>query len=198
MVFFTSNLGYSDAQQRSAPIGYLDDEARVEASDTDVRREIRRRLTPEFVNRVRMIHFNRLTLGSAERILELELRKITNRYQEVHGLEIQVDASAREELIRCGFSSSFGARHLAATLESVCNVEIAKRIHGEQVHLDADREEVVSWLREIRDGSRAFDANEVRARVLDVTRARLSYDALMVGFSDGEFSYTPRADGETG
>src|SRR5262249_47212177 len=37
IVFFTSNLGYSDAQQRSAPIGYGDEESRRASSDADVR-----------------------------------------------------------------------------------------------------------------------------------------------------------------
>jgi hypothetical protein len=57
MIFFTSNLGYSDAQQRSAAIGYLDEDARTDSSDRDVRAGLRRALTPEFMNRVRMIHF---------------------------------------------------------------------------------------------------------------------------------------------
>ena len=41
MLFFTSNLGYSDAQQRSVPVGFMDEDARDTAIDTDIRKELR-------------------------------------------------------------------------------------------------------------------------------------------------------------
>jgi ATP-dependent Clp protease ATP-binding subunit ClpA len=191
MVFFTSNLGYSDAQQRAAPIGYLDDEARGDATEADIRRDLRRKLKPEFVNRVSLIHFNRLTRSSAERILDLELARIARRYRDVHGLRIEVDADAREELIRRGFSATYGARRLGAMLETVCNVAIAKRIREDDRRPEADRGSLVAWLREMRDGKRAFDAEEVRGRVLELARAHLEYDTLGIGFRDGAFRYAP-------
>jgi MoxR-like ATPase len=110
MMFFTSNLGYSDAQQETAPIGYFDDEARHRASDRYVRRRLRHGLKPEFVNRVRMIHFDRLGRASAERILALELERIARRYREIHGIDLELDDTARDELIRRGFSPEFAAR----------------------------------------------------------------------------------------
>jgi len=197
MLFFTSNLGYSDAQQRSAPIGYMDEDARVDVSDTDTRRELRRALKPEFLNRVRMVHFNRLSQASAERILDLELERIARRYREVHGLEIQLDSAARAELIRRGFSPVYGARHLAATLESVCNVNIAKKIRRDDRRREADRNKIVGWLREMRSGSRAFEAAEVRSRVLELAGANLEYERLTIAFRDGRFHYlAPERDAE--
>ena len=61
MMFFTSNLGYSDAQQGGARSASPMATPRSDRRTTDIRRELRRALKPEFVNRVRMIHFNRLT-----------------------------------------------------------------------------------------------------------------------------------------
>jgi ATP-dependent Clp protease ATP-binding subunit ClpA len=140
IVFFTSNLGYSEREQRTAPIGYGDDAARHAGADADVRSDLRRALSPEFMNRVRMIHFARLTTASAERILDLEFARIARRYAEVHELNLVLDPSARRELLARGFSPAFGARRLAATLESVCNVAISQRIRrddrrGAQHHL---------------------------------------------------------------
>jgi hypothetical protein len=191
MIFFTSNLGYSDVQQRSAPIGYLDEDARTDSSDKDVRAGLRRALTPEFMNRLRMIHFDRLTRRSAERILDLELEKIARRYRDMHGLELLVDGGAREEIISRGFSAVFGARHLAAVLESVCNVEVAKRIRRDDRRDPESVEATLGWLRDVRAGRRAFDPEEVRRRVRELTRARLDYAALRVSFAGGGFSYTP-------
>ncbi len=191
MLFFTSNLGYSDAQQRSAPVGFLDELARQDSTDTDIRRDLRKQLKPEFVNRVRLVHFNRLTQASAERILTLELEKIARRYRELHDLELELDPSATAELIQRGFSPIFGARHLAKTLDSVCNVEVAKRIRIDDGGAGGDRDELISWLREMRAGDRPFAEDEVRRKVLESAGARLDYRRLRVVFRDGAFHYEP-------
>lgn len=189
MIFFTSNLGYSDSQQFGAQAGFADGVAKERSAETDIRRELRRTLKPEFVNRVRMIHFNRLTQRSAGRILDLSVDKIANRYREMHGIDIRLDDSARDELIRQGFSPTYGARHLAAVLESVCNVEIAKKIRDDDSASGVDREELLGWLREMREGSRPYEQNEVRSRVLDLTKASLGYDRIVVRFVGGKFVY---------
>jgi MoxR-like ATPase len=191
IVFFTSNLGYSEREQRSAPIGYADDAARFASADSDVRSDLRRALSPEFMNRVRMIHFARLTAASMERILDLEFSRIARRYLEVHDLELVLDDTARRELLARGFSPSFGARRLAATLESVCNVAISHRIRRDDRRGAKDSEAIVAWLRDLREGTRPFDPNEVRREVLAQVRARLDYRALAIRFVDGAFTYEP-------
>jgi len=193
MLFFTSNLGYSDAQQRSAPVGFMDEEERSDKSDRDIRRHLIRELRPEFVNRVRLLHFNRLTRSSAERILDLEFDRIARRYREVHDLQLVLDESARNELIRRGFSATYGARHLATMLESVCNVEIAKKVRRDDRGREAGRGALVAWLRELRAGKRAFSAEELRRRVLEHARARLGYDTLRIVYEDGCFQYRPES-----
>jgi ATP-dependent Clp protease ATP-binding subunit ClpA len=196
ILFFTSNLGYSTAQQATAPIGYGDEVARQESADGEVRRQLKASLSPEFVNRVRLIHFNRLTQTSAECIFDLELRRIARRYEEQHGLRLEVEASARAELIRRGFSPAFGARHLASTLDAICNVEIAKKVREDDRGTDADRRRIIEWLREMRAGERPFDAAEAKRRVERLSRAKLDYDLLRIVFVDGRFEYLPqKADG---
>jgi hypothetical protein len=189
MVFFTSNLGYSDAQRGARPIGYMDDDGRRRASDGIVRRGLRGSLRPEFVNRLRTIHFTRLGRASAERILDLELERIARRYRELHGLRIELSPAARVELIRRGFSPTYGARHLASTLEAVCNVDIAKRVREDDRGDDGERRSLIAWLRELRTGDRAFAAEEVERRVLERARAQLPYDTLCVDFREGRFEY---------
>lgn len=191
LIFFTSNLGYSESQRRGAPIGYADDEARQASADADVRADLRKALSPEFMNRVRMIHFRRLTAASAERILDLELGKIARRYRDVHDLELRLDPTARRELLDRGFSPAFGARRLAATLESVCNVAISQRIRRDDRGVPTDRDAVLVWLRSLRRDARPFDPNEVRREVLAQVRARLDYAALRIAFRDGAFTYEP-------
>jgi len=198
LIVFTSNLGYSNAQQETAPIGYRDRAARFKASDQDVRTRIRHQLKPEFMNRVRTIHFNRLGEASADRILDLEFERIARRYRQIHGVALELDPSGRAELLLRGFSPQFGARHLGSTLESICNVEIAKKLLQDSRKIGAeDRRSVVEWLREIRSGQRAFGEEEVRARVSELTRARVDYDTLRVVFLEGRFEYVPCRRGDS-
>jgi hypothetical protein len=191
MIFFTSNLGYSDVQQRSAPIGYMDDDARTRSSDRDVSRDIHRGLSPEFMNRVRIVRFERLTRSSAERILDLEFGRLAERYRKVHGLTLELGARAREELLRRGFSPAFGARHMASSLEAICNVEVSKKVRRDDRRGPEHRGALLAWLREVREGGRSFEAGEVRRRVLEEVRASLDYDALSIGFENGSFLYRP-------
>jgi hypothetical protein len=189
MLFFTSNLGYSEAQRQTRPIGYLDDDERSRASDGIVRRGLRGGLRPEFLNRVRTIHFNRLGPASAERILGLELDRVARRYRELHALRIELSPSARAELIRRGFSPVYGARHLASTLDAVCNVDIAKKVREDDRGDATERKSLLQWLREMRAGERAFAPEEVKQRVLERARAQLDYDTLVIDFRDGRFEY---------
>jgi MoxR-like ATPase len=195
LVFFTSNLGYSDLQQRAAPIGYGDDATRWAGADADVRSDLRRALSPEFMNRVRMIHFNRLTAASAERILDLEFTRIASRYREVHDLTLVLDPGARRELLARGFSPALGARRLATTLEGVCNVAISDRIRRDDRRGPKDSDAIIAWLRELRQAGRPFDPNEVRREVLAQVRARLDYAVLRITFRDGVFVYEPEGGG---
>jgi hypothetical protein len=143
------------------------------------------------MNRVRMIYFARLTASSVERILDLEFERIARRYRDVHDLELVLDPSARRELLARGFSPAFGARRLAATLESVCNVAISHRIRQDDRRVAKDAEALIGWLRDLRQGKGPFDPNEVRREVLAQVRARLEYAALKIEFRDGSFVYEP-------
>lgn len=194
MVFFTSNLGYSDLQQRAAPIGYQDAAARDAFDEREVAAGLRKALSPEFVNRVRVIHFDRLTRKSADRILELELERIARRYREVHGLDVVLDPSAREELVSRGFSPLFGARHITSVLESVCNVEISKRIRRDDRRSRSGRDSVVAWLRGLRAAGDALDAGELRRRVHESVRADLAYAALRIVWTGSAFELRPERE----
>jgi MoxR-like ATPase len=191
IVFFTSNLGYSELEASAAAIGYAGEAARRAGADAAARSDLRRALSPEFMNRVRMIHFARLTRASMERILDLEFDRIARRYLEVHALTLALQPSARAELLARGFSPAFGARRLSATLEAVCNVAVSQRIRSDDRRGAHDDEGLVTRLRELRDGARPFDPNDLRREVLAHVRARLDYVELSISFRDGAFRYEP-------
>ncbi len=189
MIVYTSNIGYSDLARGAAPIGYSDQEGQDRRVAQDVRRELRRALSPEFVNRLQVIHFEHLSREAIDRIFDLELSRIVRRFQEVHGLGLEVTPAAREEILRRGYSHDHGARHLRARLEALVNVEVSRKIKADEPVRQAVSRRVLHYVRELKLGKRAFDAKEVRSRVLRHARARVPYRRVVVDFRQGRFSY---------
>jgi len=189
MLFFTSNLGYSEAVARGAPIGYSGQDARGAFEKSEVDRALRQALSAEFVNRLRIIRFQHLTRESIDRIFDLEFDRIRRRFREVHGLEVAVTAEAREAMIARGYSYDYGARHLASIINRVTNVEVSKRLKQDDEGTGSSDRTVLEYLRQIRRKERAFDPREVRERVLGAARVKVPYTVLTVDFAEGEFVY---------
>jgi ATP-dependent Clp protease ATP-binding subunit ClpA len=188
IIFYTSNVGYSRLQASTAPIGFADAAAREEFRYREVAQDLKRALTPEFVNRVSVIRFRPLTPASIERIFDLELEKVASRYREVQGIALEVAPRAREEIIRRGHSPEFGARPLARLINQVCNVEVSKRLKRDERRDERGTRDLLSYLREVREGSRPLDPSAV-GRVLDEARAHVDYRTLVIDFDGADFTY---------
>ena len=80
-------------------------------------KEIERYFRPEFIGRLDdVIVFKPLQRSDLERIVEIELRKVTRRLTE-HGLKIELTPEAKEFLIEKGTNNDFGARPLRRAIE---------------------------------------------------------------------------------
>src|SRR5712691_2508841 len=123
MVVFTSNLGFSESASHAVPIGYRGDESRAIFEQSEVDRSLRQALSAEFVNRLRIIRFSHLTRSSIEKIFDLEFDRVRRRFRDVHGLELDLTAEAREQILSRGYSYDYGARHLGGVINSVANVD---------------------------------------------------------------------------
>jgi hypothetical protein len=189
MLIFTSNLGYSESAARGAPVGYRGVESRESFESSEVGRSLRQSLSAEFVNRLRIIRFEHLSRGSIDRIFDLELGKVRRRFHEVHGLALEVTPEARAAIIERGYSHDYGARHLASVINTVANVEVARRLKRDDAGGDRMEKDVLDYLRQVRNKERAFDPREVRARVLGAARVRVPYSTVVVGFENGAFVY---------
>lgn len=189
MLVFTSNLGFSESVARGAPVGYRGQASRESFEASEVARSLRQSLSAEFVNRLRIIRFEHLSRGSIERIFDLELGKVRRRFQEVHGLSLEVTPSARSAIIERGYSHDYGARHLASVINRVANVEVARRLKRDDAGGDRMEKDVLDYLRQVRNKERAFDPREVRSRVLGAARVRVPYRSLVIDFAEGAFVY---------
>jgi Cdc48 subfamily AAA family protein/ClpA/ClpB-like protein len=190
LLAFTSNLGYSTSDSPVDPIGYRGGSREgIRRQRGEAERHFRRALSPEFLARLRTIRFTPLSMDSMEAILEMEVQKTFRRFLELHGLEVSLTVSARRQLLDIGFSPVHGARHLVGVVRRYCNVEVSRRIKQDRVRGNEDRGLAVRYLREIRKGERAFEAEEVERAVLRHARAALPYSRLLVDFANGEFCY---------
>jgi len=191
LLAFTSNLGYSIPESAVEPIGYRGgSKDRLQRQRSEADRQMRRHLSPEFLSRLRLIRFLPLSAQSMEAILDLETSRVFRRFRDLHGLEIEVTDAARRQLLEEGFSPAQGARHLAAVVQRHCNIEVSRKIKRDEVHSSEDRETTVRYLREIREGGRAFEQEAVEREVRQQARVSVPYSRLIIDFQEGEFFYT--------
>jgi ATP-dependent Clp protease ATP-binding subunit ClpC len=189
MIFFTSNIGYSEQRQGGGPLGFGDEESRERAGRQDIEGQIRKGLAPEFVNRVHLIHFRHLNREAVDEIFDLEIAKIRKRYRLAQGIDVRVTDEARRELLDRGYNRDFGARNLAKVLNRFVNIEVSKVLKRDQERKMGDVMPALAVIREMREGKREFDQAEVTAVVEDCSRLRVPYSRLTVDFRQGDFDY---------
>jgi ATP-dependent Clp protease ATP-binding subunit ClpC len=188
-IFFTSNIGYSEASRSSSHIGFGDEASESRAETAFVESRIKKTLSPEFINRVHMIHFQHLTREAVDDIFDLEMAKIRKRYRQAQGLDLRVSAAARAEFLARGYSHEYGARNLAKMLNRWANIEISKVIKRDEDRSDSDATPTLELIRAMRDGKRPLDMEHVRRVVQEATRMRLPYRSVTIDVEGGEFTY---------
>jgi len=192
MIIYTSNIGYSRLQGSANLIGFNEEEDQQQHRDHEVMRDLKKTLSPEFVNRLTVIKFSPLSMGSIEAIFELEFEKIASRYMAMHGLELTVTPRARVELIRLGYSPEFGARPMGRLLNTVCNIEVSKKLRRDDGRSTMADRTLRDYIREVKEGKRAYDPVAMQRRVVSTARMQVPYTGVAIDFDGGEFLYLPQ------
>ena len=132
IVIMTSNLGAS-GKKRGASLGFL---PRPESgpSAKDVQKALEGFFRPEFLNRIRIVHFHALDVSSMQRIARRELTQVFKRSGLARrGLTVDVDDSFFSLLMREGFSPQYGARPLKRALEQHLLLPLGRKLVASQV-----------------------------------------------------------------
>jgi len=127
LIFFTTNLG---AERMSEELGGgfgfagampCDERARERRIERIGMHAVRKRFTPEFVNRIdSIVAYAPLARAALERILDLlldELQEHLDKRLGIHSFRLHVGARARSFLLGIGVSDQYGARELKRTLQ---------------------------------------------------------------------------------
>lgn len=171
MVFMTSNLGAAEMSDLVAPkFGFQ--KARSEDSaaapepalaaklTTAAMNAVRRKFTPEFVNRIdKIVVFNSLSQDDLGRILDIELAFVQQRILVSGAFKpffLDVRPAAKQLLVSEGTDSRYGARELKRTInrlmvQPLANVIATQQLDGDAVRVDADPEgDRLLFLKEAR------------------------------------------------
>ena len=125
IVILTTNIGAELIKSgKSFGFGKHDEEATYEKMKDMLEKEVERHFRPEFLNRLDdVIVFKSLTRDDLYTIVDYELRKVRERLQDEHHLELELTDEAKELLIDKGYDPDFGARPLRRAIEQ--NIEDA-------------------------------------------------------------------------
>ncbi|MDH3283545.1 MAG: AAA family ATPase, partial [Acidobacteriota bacterium] len=179
LIFFTSNIGHVEGDS-GRPIGFGGEDEAASVYRAELTASLKRVLSPEFINRLKILKFRHLPRESATRILELEFEKIARRYQELHGIEIVLSEAGREALLDEGYSHEYGARHLAAVLQRICNVGVGKMIRRDEEREPRDAGDLLARVRELRESDADVDLSRLDREIVEKARAKVPYKKIVV------------------
>lgn len=133
IVIMTSNIGAELFRRLGSPLGFRRAEARVEDVRGEVMRELERRLSPEFRNRLDdVIVFAPLTRDDVARIARMQLDRIAATAR-AHGKQVEISDEAVDLIARDGYSMAYGARFLKRVVDERVKIPLS------QIWTDADR-----------------------------------------------------------
>jgi ATP-dependent Clp protease ATP-binding subunit ClpC len=126
VVIMTSNVGAEHFRRLESPLGFRNAEVDVNDARSEVMRELERRLTPEFRNRLdEVIVFSPLTRAEVARIAHMQLDRVVATAA-ARGKQLEIGPDAIEEIVRQGHSLAFGARFLKRVIEDRVKIPLSQ------------------------------------------------------------------------
>ncbi|MCW1924322.1 ATP-dependent Clp protease ATP-binding subunit [Luteolibacter arcticus] len=130
IIILTSNVGASSIK-RQTTLGFgamSADEGDFEGMKAKIMEESKRYFKPEFLNRLDdLVVFHMLEKKDLDKIVDLEIDKLVKRLRE-KDITIQLDASARDLLVKKGYDPDYGARPMRRAVERYLEDPLAEAL----------------------------------------------------------------------
>jgi ATP-dependent Clp protease ATP-binding subunit ClpA len=127
IVIMTSNIGSEFFRKLTNPMGFLSKQIEVDQIKGEVMREVERRFSPEFRNRIdEVVLFQPLTRDEVRAITIQQLHRIEQALGR-SGRTLTVTPGALDQLVKDGYSLPYGARFLKRTIEDRIKLPISQR-----------------------------------------------------------------------
>jgi ATP-dependent Clp protease ATP-binding subunit ClpA len=126
-VIMTSNLGAEHFRKLESPLGFRTAEAGSDDVRGEVMRELQRRLSPEFRNRLDdVIVFSPLTRDEVEQVARIQLDRVTAAAA-ARGKTLEVTPEALAAIVQEGHSLAYGARFLKRVIDDRVKIPMSQQ-----------------------------------------------------------------------
>jgi ATP-dependent Clp protease ATP-binding subunit ClpC len=137
IVIMTSNLGSENFRKLTSPFGFLAGAAGVDQVHGEVMRELERRFSPEFRNRIDdVVLFSPLTASEVRGVAQHYLAEVEKTLAR-SGKTLHVSEQAISMIVERGYSLAFGARFLKRFIDEHVKLPISER-WKEGAHFDVN------------------------------------------------------------
>jgi ATP-dependent Clp protease ATP-binding subunit ClpC len=135
LIILTSNVGQRKASEFGKSVGFETSETPSPNSNELIRKELNKTFTPEFLNRIdEVIYFNSLTKENLLEIIEVEIKKMYPRFEEI-GYKISISKDLKEKIAERGYDPKYGARPLKRLLQKYIEDTIAELAVQERIKI---------------------------------------------------------------
>lgn len=134
VLILTSNIGTKELKEFGKGLGFANSTKRDSATNTReiVEKAIQKAFTPEFINRIdEQILFNSLTKENLEKIIEIELKSLYARVQQV-GYTLKLTQGAKKFVAEAGYDPQYGARPLKRAIQRYVEDPVAEAIISQE------------------------------------------------------------------
>ena len=139
LIILTSNVGQRKAAEFGGGVGFGAQKENVREKETrnTIRKELEKMFPPEFINRLdEIIYFNSLTPEDLIKIIDVEIKKMTPRFEEI-GYKLTITKDLKEKIAEGGYDPKFGARPLRRLLQKYVEDTIAELVVTRKVEIGA-------------------------------------------------------------
>jgi ATP-dependent Clp protease ATP-binding subunit ClpC len=127
IVIMTSNIGCEHFRKLTSPLGFYSKQVGIEQVQGEVLRELERRFSPEFRNRIdEVVIFSPLAKDEVRHIALHQIDRIAQTLTK-SGRSLVVTPEALEHLVAEGYSLAYGARFLKRVIETKIKLPISQR-----------------------------------------------------------------------
>ena len=136
IIIMTSNCGTRQLKEFGMGIGFglPGEHAATDKaySRSVIQKALHKQFAPEFLNRLdEIINFDQLQQADIERIIDIELKPIAHRIEEM-GYQLEVTDGAKALLVQKGYDVQYGARPLKRALQTYLEDAVCEVLIGSQ------------------------------------------------------------------
>ena len=129
IIVMTSNVGSEHFRKLTNPLGFFSGPPEADQISSDVRREMERRFSPEFLNRIDdIVVFNPLSRDDVRQIARQYIAEVADRLSAA-GKTLEIEEDALASIVTDGHSAAFGARYLKRMVDERVKLPISERWH---------------------------------------------------------------------